>query len=217
MALAIGVGLCLILTPLVMHASDSIRTNAAYEGWSSLGGFPAPVWDGKTLLFHGQQGTLAVSAFSDDVIRVRLTRAQSFGRDHSYAVVSHDLDAANATAGIGHDSTVLQTATLKVTIQHDPLRISVADTSGEVLDADDAARGIAFAGSQFRVARQLRDDEHVYGFGEKNGRLDKRGWQLGGYNYVMWNSDTYSRRRRPPRATPCSVRQRDARTPCAGC
>jgi hypothetical protein len=25
---------------------------------------------------------------------------------------------------------------------------------------------------------------------KKNGRLDKRGWQLGGYNYVMWNSDT---------------------------
>ena len=41
------------------------------------------------------------------------------------------------------------------------------------------------------MAKQLRDDEHVYGFGEKNGKLDKRGWQLGGYNYVMWNSDTY--------------------------
>jgi alpha-glucosidase len=46
------------------------------------------------------------------------------------------------------------------------------------------------AGSEFRVAKQLHDDEHVYGFGEKTGRLDKRGWKLGGYNYVMWNSDT---------------------------
>jgi hypothetical protein len=25
------------------------------------------------------------------------------------------------------------------------------------------------------------DDEHVYGFGEKTGRLDKRGRNLGGY------------------------------------
>ena len=73
-----------------------------------------------------------------------------------------------------------------------PLRISFANSAGEVLDADDPERGIAVAGSQFRLAKLLSDDEHVYGFGEKNGRLDKRGWQLGGYNYVMWNSDTWS-------------------------
>jgi len=86
---------------------------------------------------------------------------------------------------------VLQTAAIKLTIQHDPLRISFANKSGEALDADDPERGVSFVENQFRVAKQLRDDEHVYGFGEKNGSLDKRGWQLGGYNLVMWNSDTY--------------------------
>ena len=65
-----------------------------------------------------------------------------------------------------------------------------ANVAGEVLDADDPGQGISIAGAELRVAKQLRDDEHVYGFGEKTGRLDKRGWQLGGYNYVMWNSDT---------------------------
>ena len=47
------------------------------------------------------------------------------------------------------------------------------------------------AGARFRVWKRLRDDEHVYGFGEKVGRLDKRGWQLGGYALTMWNSDTF--------------------------
>ena len=75
-------------------------------------------------------------------------------------------------------------------MQYSPLRISFANPAGEILDADDPARGISFAGTEFRVAKQLHDDEHVYGFGEKTGRLDKRGWKLGGYNYVMWNSDT---------------------------
>jgi alpha-glucosidase len=32
----------------------------------------------------------------------------------------------------------------------------------------------------------------VYGFGEKTGRLDKRGWKFGGYHYAMWNTDTYA-------------------------
>lgn len=194
--LVILFGLSLFLIGLMAQAADavsqgSVRSYNASGGWSSIGAMPTPAWDGKTLLFHSEQGTLAITPLSDDVIRIRFTQAQSFGREHSYAVISHDLGKAHVKASIGSVSTVLQTATLKVTIQHNPLRISFANTSGEILDADNSDRGIAFAGTQFRVAKQLRDDEHVYGFGEKNGRLDKRGWQLGGYNLVMWNSDTY--------------------------
>lgn len=188
--------LSLILTGRLVQAADllppvSIRNNIPNGGWVSLGAMSRPTWDGQVLLFRGEQGTLAITPLSDDVIRVRFTRAQSFGRDHSYAVVNNDLGGANAKVSIGSGSTELITATLKVTIQHDPLRISFANAAGEILDADDAGRGIAFAETEFRVAKHLRDDEHVYGFGEKNGRLDKRGWQLGGYNFVMWNSDTY--------------------------
>jgi alpha-glucosidase len=151
---------------------------------------PAPAWDGKTLLFRSGQGTLAITPLSDDVVRVRFTQAQAFGRDHSYAVVNRDLGASAVKAEIKPDATTLTTASLKMTIQHSPLRISFANAQGEILDADDPARGLSLAGSEFRIAKQLRDDEHVYGFGEKCGRLDKRGQQLGGYNYVMWNSDT---------------------------
>lgn len=159
-------------------------------GWFTLGAMPAPAWDGKTLLFHGAQGVLAITPLSDDVIRVRFTTQPAFGRDHSYAVVNYDLGAPTVKASIGSDSATLATASLKVMVQYSPLRISFANTAGEILDADDPARGISMAGTEFRVAKKLRDDEHVYGFGEKTGRLDKRGWQLGGYNYVMWNSDT---------------------------
>ncbi len=52
-------------------------------------------------------------------------------------------------------------------------------------------RGIESAGPEVRVWKRLRDDEVVYGFGEKTGRLNKRGWGLGGYHYTMWNTDTY--------------------------
>ena len=186
------------LTPIGLTAQTvdvvppvSTRSNIANGGWSSLGAMPTPAWDGKTLMFTNEQGTLAITPLSDDVIRIRFTRAQAFGRDHSYAVVNRDLGGAKVVVSIGDHSTVLQTAAIKLTIQHDPLRISFANKSGEALDADDPERGVSFVENQFRVAKQLRDDEHVYGFGEKNGSLDKRGWQLGGYNLVMWNSDTY--------------------------
>ena len=40
--------------------------------------------------------------------------------------------------------------------------------------------------------KRLREDEHVYGLGEKTGDLDKRGRYRGGYAYAMWNRDTYA-------------------------
>jgi len=180
---------------LALCALVSFRAGIAFgentnAGWTTLGAMSAPTWDGKTLLFRSDQGTLAVTPMGDDVVRVRFTTAKSFGRDHSYAVVNRELGGSSATAEIGVHSTTLATRSLKVTIQHAPLRISFANAAGEVLDADDAGRGISLSGSEFRIAQTLHTDDHVYGFGEKTGRLDKRGWQLGGYNYVMWNSDT---------------------------
>ncbi len=177
---------------LAMPAAAALSSSAAETGWSSLGAMSAPTWDGRALLFHGAQGTLAVTPISDDVIRVRFTTAQTFGRDHSYAVVNQDLGKPTIATDVGATNTILTTAALRVTIQHDPLRIRFANLAGEELDADDPDRGTALDGTAFRVAKRLSDDTHVYGLGEKTGRLDKRGWQLGGYNYVMWNSDTSS-------------------------
>jgi alpha-glucosidase len=178
---------CLLLFGFAAGAAETPQP----IGWWSLGAMTAPAWDGKTLSFHSDQGNLAITPLSDDVIRVRFTTAKAFGRDHSYAVISHDLGRVDAKADIGSSSTTLSTASLKVIIQHDPLRIEFQNVAGDSLDADDPERGVAFAGGSFRAAKRLRNDEHVYGFGEKNGHLDKRGWQLGGYNYAMWNSDTY--------------------------
>ena len=79
-----------------------------------------------------------------------------------------------------------------MTIRHDPFRISIADAQGNSLDEDDPQNGIAFSGSTVRVWKRLRDDEQVYGLGSKTGDFNKRGRQLGGYNYTMWNSDTFA-------------------------
>ena len=172
----------------VANAND--QTTA---GWASLGTMPAPDWDGKRLLFHSAQGTLAITPMSDDVVRVRFTTAKFFGRDHSYAVINHDLGTPAVKVETSTNVTKLTTLGLKVIVQQEPLRLSFANAAGDILDADDSQRGISFASDgAFSVAKQLHDDEHVYGLGEKNGELDKRGRKLGGYNFVMWNSDTFA-------------------------
>lgn len=177
-----------VVAAALLCVSQALADNAS--GWTTVGAMPAPVWDGKTLIFHGDQGTLAVTPLGDDVIRVRFTTAKAFGRDHSYAVVDQDFGAADTRADVTADSTILTTRSLKVTVEYAPLRISFENSAGELLDADDPGQGISLSGQQYRVAKALYVDDHVYGFGEKTGRLDKRGWRLGGYNYSMWNSDT---------------------------
>lgn len=192
---AVAAAVLLMVPGLNAGAADATPpgqpANAAVVGWWSLGPMPTPAWDGKTLSFQSAQGNLALTPLSDDVIRVRFTTAKAFGRDHSYAVVNHDPGRVQAAADIGADTTTLTTASLKVIVHQNPLRLEFQNAAGESLDADDPERGISFVGGSFRVAKRLRDDEHVYGLGEKTGRLDKRGWQLGGYSYAMWNSDTY--------------------------
>jgi alpha-glucosidase len=168
----------------------TVLADGTNGGWATLGALSTPSWNGNTLLFHGEQGTLAVTPLSADIVRVRFTTHNAFGRDHSYAVVNQNPGTANAAAEIGAASTTLSTPSLKILVQHSPLRISFANKAGEILDSDDVARGISTFRDEYRVAKTLHDDEHVYGFGEKTGRLDKRGWKLGGYNYTMWNTDT---------------------------
>ena len=150
-----------------------------------------PVWDGKTLVISNEQAILTVTPLSENVIRIHIMSADSSRPDHSYAVIHHDPDKVNAIIKTWKDSTMIDTRALRILIHQNPFQISFADSNGDDLDADDPERGIIFGDNGFSVSKCLRDDEHVYGFGEKNGRLDKRGWNLGGYNYAMWNTDTY--------------------------
>jgi alpha-glucosidase len=160
--------------------------------WTSLGDMPAPRRVTNGLVFRNAQGIVSMSAEAADIVRVRFTPGRDFGRDHSYAVVNRDLGDPKVDVRIGSRQSQIVTPSLTVTVRHRPFRLSVADASGNDLDADDPERGIAFSGKAVRVWKRLRDDEQVYGFGEKTGHLNKRGRQLGGYNYTMWNSDTFA-------------------------
>ncbi len=179
----------LIRLTLVFLLASAGRATAQ---WASLGDMPPPVRDGNTATFKNKQAIVAVSALAPDIIRVRVSPTPTFGRDHSYAVVSRDFGSPGATITTAGQTTTITTAALRVTIAHRPFRVSVFDAQGESLDADDPTMGIAISGRASRVFKRLRPDEHVYGFGEKNGKLNRRGKMQGGYSYAMWNSDTFA-------------------------
>ena len=177
---------------LLVFLAAAFVAAPADAGWNSLGDFPAPSPTAGGLAFRNEQGVVSVTALGSSVVRVRFVPGQAFGRDHSYAIVNRDLGDAGASVEIGGKESTLATRALRVSIQHAPFRVSIATAAGEVIDADDAEMGTAFAGHRVRVWKELRPEDHVYGLGEKTGRLDKRGWGLGGSAYAMWNTDTYA-------------------------
>ena len=160
--------------------------------WTSLGAMSAPRRETNGLTFRNPQGTVTITVVEPNIFRVRFAPRQQLGRDHSYAVVPGDRPDPGAAFKIASDRSVITTSALQMTIRHNPFRIAIADSQGNSLDEDDPQNGIAFSGSTVRVWKRLRDDEQVYGLGSKTGDLNKRGRKLGGYNYTMWNSDTYA-------------------------
>ena len=162
----------------------------ALAGWQSLGAFQPPAREGDALVFHGPQGTLSIAPAGEGVVRVRFVPGGVLPRDRSFAVVGRPGGGLPPVFTVGAEASTVASGALRATIRHAPLRISF-ESGNSSLDADDADRGIAFTGESIRVAKRLRDDEHVYGLGEKTGPLDKRGNKLGGVSYAMWNSDTY--------------------------
>ena len=158
--------------------------------WSSIGDMPQPLRQGNALRFQNDRAVAVVTALSPEVIRVRVTRGGET-RDHSYAVVNRNLGDPAATFTVETARSSITTAALRVSIQHAPFRVAFATRAGDSLDQDDPERGIAFSGPASRIWKRLREDENVYGLGEKSGPLNKRGWKLGGYSFTMWNSDTF--------------------------
>ena len=165
---------------------------SAAAQWASIGDMPAPKRDASSLTFQNAQGIVSVTAVAPDIVRVRFNPGKRFDREHSYAIVNRELGDPRAAVKSGSRESQIVTPALTVTVRHRPLRVVIADASGNELDADDAQHGMAYSGRAVRVWKRLRDDEQVYGFGEKTGRLNKRGRQLGGYSYTMWNSDTFA-------------------------
>ena len=177
---------------LLAAIATTAVVSPASAAWQGVGTMPSPARDGETLTFSNDRATVTVSMLGASIARVRYAPSRELGRDHSYAVVQRDFGDSGAVFEIGEKRSVIKTAALTVTLRHDPFRVAFADAGGASLDEDDLPRGMASVGGSVKVWKRLRDDAHVYGFGSKTGKLDKRGWKLGGYAYTMWNSDTYA-------------------------
>lgn len=137
---------------------------------------------------HGE--TLQVDAVRADVVRVRLSRGGAFDDPPTFAVCV-DPFAAPVDVTVEHGDGVVRvrTAALVVSLHLDPFRLDVhrPDGSAVVGTAPDGAGGwaaYATLNDAWTLRRRCRQEDAVFGLGEKGGRLNRKG-----RDFTLWNTD----------------------------
>ena len=132
--------------------------------------------DGVRASAHGL--SVEITALRDDVVRVREGRDGQMPEDSSWAVLPASRTAHVPVTAEPHG---FRTKALGVTLDAD-LRLTISDLEGHVLQQD--AEPVQYHGDSFRIAKQMAEDEHFFGLGDKVGPLDRRGMA-----FVDWNTD----------------------------
>lgn len=159
-------------------------TPAESRGWQSLGRVTGVKHDDHALVVECGPARLRISAEVDDVIRVRLAPHGVFGRDHSWSVVSKAQRGSSWRLREDEENLYLITPRLRVQIRRNPCRVSFHTPDGELISADDAVKGVSWAGSEVRCWKQMKATDRFFGFGERGSPMNKRGQTL-----VNWNTD----------------------------
>lgn len=126
---------------------------------------------------------VSVTAYNSTSVRIRATKTKP-AIDESFAI---DNLAPTGELKIRTNSVVqlvLTTDSLNISIQKNPLRISISNKKGEELCSDDSTLGISWFGNQVSCYKKLHVDEKFIGLGEKTGDINRRGQY-----YEHWNSD----------------------------
>ena len=159
---------------------------SSFNTWSetsvSIGDLKTYKQEKNTINIEADNATVQITAFRDDIIRVRAYREKPL-RTFSYAV---EKQATGKFESVIVDATklVLKTAGLKIEITKSPIRISFYSPDGKLVNEDDSRFGMTWLGNDVTCFKQILSNEKFIGLGEKTGPLNKRSMA-----YENWNSD----------------------------
>ena len=158
---------------------------AAATGWQHIGNVQRveKLKDGVELTAGSAK--LRITAFRDGVIRVRLAPQGSFPKDFSWAVIETP-DPPAIKIEDSKNELHLTAGPVVVIVKKTPLLISFADSSGNVLFADEPSLPMAWDGTYIHAWKRMPADENYFGLGDKPGPMNRRN-----HAYTMWNTDFF--------------------------
>lgn len=134
---------------------------------------------------HAENGSVRVELISKNIFRYRASQSGVFTEAVSYAIVNPPSGKPQYNFTEELESITLSTSRMKIIIAKNPVRVTVYDPQGNIMNQDEPAFGVTFDGKEVRSYKTLFDDESFFGLGEKAHNLGRRNNQ-----YTLWNSDT---------------------------
>jgi alpha-glucosidase len=143
---------------------------------------------GLVATLHGEQ--LRIDVVQDDVVRVKISRGGVFDESPTFAVCVDPMsEPVEFTFERGDSVVRLRTRLLAVSLGMDPFRLDVHRADGSPVveaakDADGRYWTYATLNDAFTVRRQCRQEDAMYGLGEKTGHHNRKG-----RDFTLWNTD----------------------------
>ncbi|WP_067730799.1 glycoside hydrolase family 31 protein [Oceanobacillus damuensis] len=137
-------------------------------------------------LFTCENGDVAVQFYTDSIVRVVMNQ-KTEPKLHASKAVHVTPEDVRITEVNSEEVLKLKSNKLELIIRKTPFRITVKDDQDRLIVAE-GERGMAYReNGEVTVFKEMNENDHFYGFGEKSGYLDKRGEK-----YEMWNTDVYA-------------------------
>ena len=142
------------------------------------------------LLANLHEEQLRIDLVRDDVVRVKISRGGVFDESPTFAVCVDPL-SQGVEFRIERDNDVvrLRTSAAVVSLWLDPFRLDVNRPDGSPVvetarDTDGRYWAYASLNDAFTIRRRCRQEDAIYGLGEKTGRHNRKG-----RDFTLWNTD----------------------------
>jgi len=135
--------------------------------------------NGNELILKSSKRCIKITILSEKIFRLRATNSLEFSPDYSWTVEKKEWDKVAIDIQDKEDIIEIYLKDLILIINKKPFRLIVKDKE-DIIWEDTEPSGIGWKDNQIIYIKKMPKDEHYFGFGEKTGHLDKRG-----YHYVM--------------------------------
>ncbi|TFF87918.1 MAG: DUF4968 domain-containing protein, partial [Promethearchaeota archaeon] len=149
------------------------------DEYKFIGNIESYKTDKNEILFKTSIKTIKIILLSEKIFRLRIYDLDDPSPDYSWAVIEQEFK--NIDFDLQDETEYLKISTKEIIliIEKTPFRLIVKDKE-DVIWEDSAPAGFGWNDKELIYIKKLPEEEHFFGFGEKTGTLDKRG-----YHYIM--------------------------------
>jgi alpha-glucosidase (family GH31 glycosyl hydrolase) len=166
-------------TSIIISIISLFNSNPAQ---TYMGNYSSHISEGEVVSIFSDTSSIKLIFYDDDIVRLDFLPSSATIIDSSFIVIRDTSESVSYTINEFPNKLEVSTILLTISLNKNPLRLSVKNSSGEVILSEPVEGGIAYNGMERMVNFNLDYNDHFYGTGERGNDLDKRGLSFDSYN-----------------------------------